>query len=80
LAREVLGWALAVLVPAAALGLALAWAASPFLVAALLGMDPRAPGVYAGVAAAFLAVGVAAALGPALRAAAVDPASALRGQ
>jgi predicted permease len=80
LAREVLGWALTVLAPAAALGLAFAWVASPFLVAALLGMDPRAPGVYAGVAAAFLAVGVAAALGPALRAAAVDPASALRGK
>jgi putative ABC transport system permease protein len=78
LAQAVLGWALRLLLPAVAVGLALAWLASPILSVALLGLDPRDPAVYAAVGAAFLFVGLLAALGPALRAAGVDPASTLR--
>ena len=52
--------------------------AAPVLSALLLGLDPRSPGVYAAVAIGFLATGVGAAAVPALRAARVDPARALR--
>jgi predicted permease len=78
LAREVLGMALRQLLPAVAVGLTLAWLAAPVLSALLLGLDPRSPGVYAGVAIGFLATGFGAAAIPALRAARVDPARALR--
>jgi len=80
LAREVLTLAGSQIAPAVVVGLVLAWVASPVLGAILLGLDPRAPGVYLGVAVAFVATGMAAALVPAARAAAVDPARVLRGE
>lgn len=79
LARSVIRDALGQLVPAVAVGLALAWLAAPVLGAFLLGEDPRAPEVFMGVALAFLGTGVLAALIPALRARAVEPAEVLRG-
>jgi predicted permease len=78
LAREVLETAFRQMLPAVAVGLALAWLAAPVLSALLLGLDPRSPGVYAAVAIGFLATGFGAAAIPALRAARVDPARALR--
>jgi len=80
LAREVLSLAVRQLVPAVLAGLILAWVAAPLIAVALLGGNPRSPLVYLGVAGAFLLVGIAAALGPALRAAALDPAQVLRGE
>ncbi|GMV03853.1 MAG: hypothetical protein AMXMBFR53_01350 [Gemmatimonadota bacterium] len=80
LAREVLTLAGSQIAPAVAVGLVLAWVASPVLGAFLLGLDPRAPGVYLGVAVAFVTTGMVAALVPAARAAAVDPARVLRGE
>ena len=79
LAREVLSLAFRQLVPAVALGMTMAWVLAPLMAVALLGGDPRSPAVYAGVGASFLAVGIGAALVPALRAAALDPARVLRG-
>jgi ABC-type antimicrobial peptide transport system permease subunit len=79
LAREVLSLAFRQLVPAVAIGMAVAWVLAPLIAVALLGGDPRSPAVYAGVALSFIAVGMGAALLPALRAAALDPARALRG-
>ncbi len=79
LAREILALALRQLVPGVLAGLALAWIAAPLIAVALLGGNPRSPLVFAGVAAAFLVVGLGSALGPALRAAALDPARVLRG-
>jgi predicted permease len=78
LAQEVLGAALRQLLPAVAVGLALAWLAAPALSVLLLGLDPRSPTVYTAVAVGFLATGLCAAALPALRAARVDPARALR--
>jgi len=80
LAREVMALALRQLVPAVAVGLALAWLLAPLIGVAVLSLEPRSPLVFALVAAAFLAVGMAAALVPALRAAALDPGQALRGK
>lgn len=77
---EVLGWALWQLLPAVAVGLTLAWIASPVLAALLLGSDPRRPVVYLAVGLGFVATGLAAALMPAIRAASVDPARVLRGE
>ncbi len=78
LAREILGTALRQLLPAVVVGLAQAWLAALVLSVLLLGLDPRSPGVYAGVAIGFLAIGFGAAAIPALRAARIDPARALR--
>ena len=61
------------------LGLLLAWLVAPYI-GALLQIDLRAPSMFAGVAAVFLATGLVAALIPALRAAATDPADVLRGE
>ena len=80
LVRSVLRDALGQLLPALALGLALAWVASPLLGAFLLGGDPRSPLVFVGVALAFLGTGLLAAVVPALRARAVDPARVLRAE
>lgn len=80
LALEVMATALRQLAPAVVVGLALAWLASPVLSAFLLGTPPRSAAVYVGVATAFLGVGLASALLPALRAASVDPARVLRGE
>jgi predicted permease len=80
LVREVLGSASRQLLPAVAVGLALAWISAPLLGVILLGGDPRSPAVFVGVAATFLAAGLGAALVPALRAGRVEPATVLRGE
>jgi hypothetical protein len=80
LAREVLGLAFRQLLPATAIGLATAWLVAPVLGVLLLGGDPRDPLAYVLVGGAFLAVGAVAALIPALRAAATDPARVLHGE
>ena len=80
LARSVFEVALRQLLPAILAGLTLAWIAAPLIAVALLGGDPRSPMVYGGVASLFLIVGLAAAVAPALRAAALEPARILRGE
>jgi len=80
LGAEVLKLALRQLLPALMLGLLLAWLVAPLLGVVLLGLDPRAPTTYIGVATVFLGVGVVAALIPARRAAKVEPAEVLRGE
>jgi hypothetical protein len=80
LAGSVLRDAMGQLLPAVGVGLALAWLAAPALGAVLLGGDPRSPGVFGGVALAFLGTGALAALVPALRAGSVQPAEVLRGE
>jgi len=79
LMREVMRLALRQLLPAVVIGLALAWLLAPILGVVLLGLDPRAPLTYIAVAVSFVAVGLGAALVPALRAANVEPAEVLRG-
>jgi putative ABC transport system permease protein len=76
----ILKLALLQLLPALAAGLLLSWLLSPILGVVLLGLNPRSATTYLGVGAAFLAVGLMAALIPALRAAAVEPAEVLRGE
>ncbi|MEQ9399715.1 MAG: FtsX-like permease family protein [Longimicrobiales bacterium] len=80
LAREVLVVALRQILPALTVGLVVAWVAAPALQVMLMGTEPRSAGVFLVVAAAFVTVGMGAALRPALRAAAVDPATTLRGE
>ncbi|HSM04148.1 MAG TPA: ABC transporter permease [Longimicrobiales bacterium] len=80
LARAVVADALGQLLPALGVGLILAWTAAPLLGVFLLGGDPRSPAVFGVVALAFLASGLSAALVPALRARAVEPAQVLRGE
>jgi predicted permease len=80
LAGEVVWGALTQLLPALVLGLALAWLAAPVLGLLLVGLDPRSPVTFGAVALGFLGVGLLAALGPALRAARVQPADVLRGE
>ncbi len=80
LAREVLRLAFRQLIPAVVFGLVVAWLLAPVLGAVVLSNDPRSPGTFFGVAVSFLTVGMVAALIPALRAAAVDPAQVLRGE
>jgi predicted permease len=79
LMRDVLGLALRQLLPAVAVGLVLAWLAAPVLQVMLMGQDPRAPLTYLAVGVGFLLAGLAAATLPAVRAARIEPASALRG-
>jgi len=79
LARAIFALALRQLAPAVAVGLTVGWLLAPLISVALLGGDPRSPLVFVGVAGVFLAVGFAAALGPAIRAAALEPARVLRG-
>ena len=80
LAGEVLRLAFRQLIPAVVFGLAVAWLLAPVLGAVVLSSNPRSPGTFFGVAVSFLTVGMVAALIPALRAAAVDPAQVLRGE
>jgi predicted permease len=63
-----------------AVGIGLALLAGRLLQGLLVGVTPRDPATLAIVAATLAAVGVAAALGPATRAARVDPARALRAE
>jgi len=80
LARETMVFALHQLVPAVAIGLTLAWLAAPLLSVVVLGMNPRSPATLGAVGITFLAVGLAAAAIPTARAAATDPAEALRAE
>lgn len=61
-----------------ALGLAVAAVASPLLAPFLYRTDPWAPGSFTAAAVILLIVATFAALGPARRATATEPASALR--
>jgi putative ABC transport system permease protein len=79
LGRAIFSLALRPLAPAVAVGLGVGWLLAPLISVALLGEDPRSPLVFVGVAGVFLAVGFAAALGPAIRPAALEPARVLRG-
>ncbi len=80
LARETVVFALQQLVPAVAIGLTLAWIAGPLLSVLVLGMNPRSPATLTAVGITFLAVGLMAAAIPTARAAATDPADALRAE
>ncbi len=80
LARDTLAFALRQLVPAIVVGLTLAWIAAPSIGVMLLGLDPRGASTYAGVAVAFLVVGLLAAGIPAWRASLTEPAQVLRGE
>jgi predicted permease len=80
LAGEVIRLALRQLIPAVVFGLAVAWLLAPILGAVVLSSNPRSPGAFLGVAVSFVSVGLVAALLPARRAAAVDPAQVLRGE
>ena len=64
----------------AALGLALTFFVTRLLAALLFGVAPRDPFILGGVVLILLAVGVVASVVPALRAARVDPLSALRAE
>jgi ABC-type antimicrobial peptide transport system permease subunit len=61
-----------------AIGLVGAYAFRPLLASLLFGVNPIDPAVCAGFTAALLLAALAACLGPALRAARVDPATSLR--
>jgi ABC-type antimicrobial peptide transport system permease subunit len=61
-----------------ALGGALSLAVSRFVSAFLFGLQPTDPSTYAGVLLAVAGIAILAATGPALRAARVDPLTALR--
>ena len=80
LAREVLTVAVVQILPALAMGLALAWLVAPLMAVALMGGEPRSLLVFLGVGVAFLTAGLGAALPSALRASALDPSSVLRGE
>ena len=62
------------------LGLGAAFAALPLLRSIIYHVDARDPGLLAGVAAILVAVAVAACVGPARRAAGVDPMTVLRSE
>jgi predicted permease len=66
--------------PGLFVGLVLGALMSPLLVAFLFGISPVNPAIYVGVAVGMLAVGALAALGPALRAARLDPLVTLRNE
>jgi ABC-type antimicrobial peptide transport system permease subunit len=74
----VLRQALAVVAVGTAIGLALAFVATQPLAGLLYGTSPSDPLTFAGVTLTLAAIAVLASLVPALRAAAVDPADALR--
>lgn len=78
--RHVIGGSLRTAAIGVAAGLALALAGGRFVAALLYGIAPSDPGVMTGVAAVLLLIATAAALGPAWRAARVDPVSALRAE
>jgi predicted permease len=79
LAGQTLSFAMKQVMPALVVGLTVAWFIAPILGVFLLGLDPRAVGTYAGVAASFLTVSLLAAALPAVRASRIDPAQVLRG-
>jgi hypothetical protein len=75
---EVVGQGVRRVLPGLAVGLGLGGLLSPLLVAFLFGLSPATLAVYLGVGAGMLGVGVLASLGPALRAARLDPLVTLR--
>jgi putative ABC transport system permease protein len=78
--RHVAGSAAPMLVSGALAGLALSIACGRLLSTMLFGVAPLDPLTFAIVTIVLLLTGAVAALGPALRAARIDPAEALRGQ
>jgi ABC-type antimicrobial peptide transport system permease subunit len=76
--RLVVGEGLRIAVVGVSAGALLALLAGRWLAPLLFNVSPRDPGVFAIVATVLLAVALAASLLPALRAARVDPATALR--
>jgi len=78
--RHVIGGSLRTAAMGVAAGLVLALAAGRFVTALLYGIAPGDPGIMTGVTIALLLIATAAALGPAWRAARVDPVSALRAE
>ena len=80
MAKLIAGSGLRLTLAGAALGLAAAYGGSKLLAALLVGVDPRDPWTFAGVVLVELLAAVAACLTPALRAARVSPADALRAE
>jgi len=78
LAADVLRGSAGLLLPGLAAGLLLAAAGARLMRVALIGVNPLDPSIYAAVALIECAVVIAASLGPALRAARVDPLVGLR--
>lgn len=76
--RAVLGSAMRRVILGVAIGSCIAWAASTSLKALVFGIAPTDARVYLGVAGALVTIGILAALGPAVRAARLDPLSVLR--
>jgi putative ABC transport system permease protein len=76
--RSVLHGALVRVALGAGIGLVAAWSVSNAFTAFVFGLEPTAPGIYAGVGGFLALVGLAASLGPARRAARLDPLTALR--
>jgi putative ABC transport system permease protein len=78
--RLVAGRALRVIGAGAVVGLALTPVVGSLLQTLLFGVTPMDPATFAGVAAVVILGGLASAVGPAWRAARVDPATALRSE
>jgi len=78
LRRSVLAVTIRQVVPAAVAGCGAFWVVSPLLGILMLGGNPRALPMYAGVAGGFVLMAMIAAWGPAYRAGRVDPARTLR--
>ena len=78
--RMVLGQGIVLVATGLAIGIAAALVLSRVLQTYLYQTAPTDPLTFAGVAAAFLAAGLLACLGPALRATTVDPMNALRAE
>ena len=76
--RQVIGGSLRTVAIGVVAGIALAIAGGRFVAALLYGIEPGDPVVMVSVSVALLMVGAVAALGPAWRAARVDPVTALR--
>ncbi len=76
--RQVIAGSLRTVAIGVAVGIALAIAGGRFVAALLYGIEPGDPGVMTFVAIGLLVVATVAALGPAWRAARVDPVTALR--
>jgi ABC-type antimicrobial peptide transport system permease subunit len=78
IARLVIGEGLRTVAMGIAAGIALALAAGKLIASLLYGISPRDPSVMIGAAVILALIGIAASVIPALRAARVEPATALR--
>jgi ABC-type antimicrobial peptide transport system permease subunit len=78
IARLVVGEGLRTIAIGIAAGIALALAAGKLIASLLYGISPRDPAVMIGAAVILALIGIAASVIPALRAARVEPATALR--